>query len=122
MGIKVDEQTGCMTFTTTKSPYPPRTINGKTQGIHRHVYEAIHGEIPFGMVVRHRCDNDRCFNPAHLEIGTLADNVRDMDERGRRRTVVNLSGPRSPKRKRPKWAERLFAQAVPDYMDSEWGN
>lgn len=36
-----------------------------------------------GPVLRHRCDNPPCINPAHLEPGTQADNVRDMAERGR---------------------------------------
>ncbi|AVW91975.1 hypothetical protein DA792_13555 [Celeribacter baekdonensis] len=30
-------------------------------------------------VVRHRCNNRRCINPAHLEIGTRGENF--MDER-----------------------------------------
>lgn len=38
-----------------------------------------------GLVVRHTCDVKLCVNPKHLIIGTQKDNVRDMDERGRRR-------------------------------------
>lgn len=36
-----------------------------------------------GKVVRHTCDNPRCINPVHLQLGTQADNVRDRQERGR---------------------------------------
>jgi DNA-binding CsgD family transcriptional regulator len=49
---------------------------------HRWVYEAVHGPLPKGMVVRHKCDNRPCFRLTHLEAGTVADNNRDAQERG----------------------------------------
>lgn len=42
-----------------------------------------YGNIPKGMVIRHKCDHPYCCNIEHLEIGTRLDNVRDMIERGR---------------------------------------
>ena len=63
--------------------YPTTAAGGKISTVHRYIYESIHGTIPVDMVVRHKCDNKRCINPNHLEIGTLADNVRDRVERGR---------------------------------------
>ena len=49
---------------------------------HRLAYTLTYGEIPKGQVVRHKCDNKLCGNPAHLELGSQADNVQDCWERG----------------------------------------
>jgi hypothetical protein len=47
-------------------------------------WEVANGQIvPDGMVVRHRCDNPACIEPTHLVVGTQAQNVADMIERGR---------------------------------------
>lgn len=53
---------------------------------HRMFYEHHIGPIPAGMLVMHKCDTPLCVNPAHLTIGTNADNAADKIAKGRART------------------------------------
>lgn len=55
--------------------------------VHRFVYEQCFGEIPDGLIVRHKCDNPECINPEHLTLGTYKDNMRDKYERNRANNI-----------------------------------
>ncbi|WP_083402245.1 HNH endonuclease [Bacillus sp. MUM 116] len=85
IAFEIDDN-GCFNCTShkpNKDGYRQIQINHQLYIMHRFIYEECFGPIPPGMVVRHKCDNTHCINPAHLEIGTVADNNRDKVERGR---------------------------------------
>jgi hypothetical protein len=51
---------------------------------HRVLYKLMVGPIPSGASVLHHCDTPSCVRPDHLFLGTQADNIADMDSKGRR--------------------------------------
>lgn len=70
---------------SVKYPYGAFTFDGKKTRAHIVSYLLHAGAIPTGMVVRHTCDVSLCVRPDHLILGTQAENVQDMLERGRNR-------------------------------------
>lgn len=79
--------TPCIDWTGAVSPegyarvYNPE--QKRTVKAHRFFYEIWHGPIPQGKVVMHLCDNRKCVNPDHLELGTQGENLKDMHDKGR---------------------------------------
>ena len=82
--------TPCIEWTGARftNGYGARKIKGKQYRVHRLEWERVHGPIPEGLCVLHRCDNPPCYNVDHLFLGTVLDNTRDMIAKGRQ----NFSG------------------------------
>jgi len=65
------------TAVTTRTPRKTR-FHGRQVAAYRFVYCVLNQEVVSeNIVVRHQCHNRRCINPAHLCLGTRADNKRD---------------------------------------------
>lgn len=89
MSYKVNPDTMCWEWLGTlnrgsKKQYGTIKVNNKAMSAHRFSWEFYNqAKIPAGMVVMHKCDNPKCVNPTHLELGTHADNMVDMVSKGR---------------------------------------
>lgn len=95
----------CWFWTATRTPagYGHFRIGSQTNGTrrkemsHRLAYQLATGnEIPKGTVVMHACDNPPCCNPAHLSVGTYAENGKAAYDRKRRVSLIK-PGETSPR-------------------------
>lgn len=75
----------CISHCKDDDGYTRIRYNGKHERLFRVLYSRKYGDIPHGMLIRHKCDDPACCNINHLELGTPKDNVSDMIKRGRSR-------------------------------------
>lgn len=88
--IYIDDN-NCWNWTrdTHKTGYGYISEGKKKHLAHRRSYEIYVGKIPEGKIVRHKCNNAKCINPIHLEIGDQWDNIHDGIRAGNIKRKLN---------------------------------
>lgn len=89
---------GCLPFGYGHFSYKRMTLKA-----HRAAWEIHFGLILDGMCVLHKCDNPACCRLAHLFLGTVANNQRDMAAKGR-----SAIGARNGKARLDEFSARLI--------------
>jgi len=76
---------GCRLWTAAvnRSGYGCVWRGGKMLLAHRVAWELVHGPVPKGLCVLHRCDTPGCVVVDHLFLGSNLDNMKDMASKGR---------------------------------------
>ena len=122
--MPIDTSIGdCLNWTGAKTVdgYGHLSVNRKRIYVHRVSFCDANGlslaDID-GLVVRHKCDTPSCYKPSHLELGTQAENMRDMWSRGRGKTNPKRGNSNGNAKLTPKIVEeikRLYVKGSRDF-------
>lgn len=84
--VQKDSETGCWLWRGSNGKQGVVWIGGSRRRralASRVAYEIFNGPIQGDLKVLHRCDEPSCVNPEHLFLGSVQDNSRDMQRKGR---------------------------------------
>jgi hypothetical protein len=116
--IKVEKTGDCWNWVAARDNrgYGKFGIAGVgSRDAHRVSFELANGPIPKGICVCHSCDNPSCVNPAHLFLGTQADNVADMTRKKRGTIGPKSTALRFPE-KLPRGAANVSTKLMPEQV------
>lgn len=93
---RVQRSPGCWTWIGYVRPngYGSYKARGRNFQAHQLAVLLDGRDVPRGLDVCHKCDNRRCVNPAHLYVGTRAQNMADCIARGRHNKPAGEKHPR----------------------------
>lgn len=117
--VKLGPESACWEWIGARNKwgYGATSYRGRQSNASRVAWLIVNGPIAEGLVVCHRCDNPACCNPAHLFLGTQADNLADCHRKGRARCCP--SGRAHPRgvaklnEAKVIEARRLYASGIP---------
>jgi hypothetical protein len=86
----INDEDSCWLWTggKDKDGYGKVGFNKKHYRAHRIMYLLENGPIEEGNFVCHTCDNPSCVRPSHLWQGTILENNRDKESKGRGNKIV----------------------------------
>jgi len=123
MSYEVDSETMCWNWKGflnrgSNHQYASIRVDGKRVAAHRFSWEFYNKQkIPKDMIVMHKCDNPRCVNPMHLQIGTQQDNVKDMVLKNRQAKGNDFSNRKPAKGSKNGLAKLTELQAMEIFKD-----
>jgi hypothetical protein len=87
-----EPNSGCKLFTGDVNPkgYGRIRFDGRSQMVHRVVWEMEYGPLPKGLMTCHKCDTPACIRLDHLYAGTAQDNADDIAKRKRRSCKITM--------------------------------
>jgi len=83
--VDIQDEADCWLWTGCQysGGYGRFLANKKIRVAHRFGWEMVYGLIPKRLKILHSCDKPLCCNPEHWSLGTQADNMADMVQKGR---------------------------------------